>query len=71
MEIKDGTLTNLRSAGYKGKYGLSLQPANYAQDSKIPYKSGARKQIEQRVSLPALLREIGFHETSLAYHRRG
>jgi predicted secreted acid phosphatase len=47
-QIKDGTLKNLRSAGYKGKYELFLQPANYTQDSKIPYKSGARKQIEQR-----------------------
>lgn len=44
----DGTLQNLRAAGYKGKYELILQPADYTQDSKIPYKSGARKQIQKR-----------------------
>jgi predicted secreted acid phosphatase len=47
-QIKDGTLKNLRSAGYKGKYELFLQPADYTQDSKVPYKSGARKQIQDR-----------------------
>jgi predicted secreted acid phosphatase len=46
--IRDGTLQNLRAAGYKGKYELFLQPGDYTQDSKIPYKSGVRKQIEQR-----------------------
>jgi predicted secreted acid phosphatase len=46
--LRDGTLQNLRSAGYKGKYELILQPADYSQDSKVPYKSGARKQIEKR-----------------------
>jgi predicted secreted acid phosphatase len=47
-QIEDGTLKNLRSAGYKGKYELFLQPADYKQDSKIPYKSGARKKIQKR-----------------------
>jgi predicted secreted acid phosphatase len=47
-QIKDGTLRNLRDAGYTGKYRVVLQPADYKQDSKIPYKSGARKQIEKR-----------------------
>jgi predicted secreted acid phosphatase len=47
-QIKDGTLANLRSAGYKGKYELFLQPADYTEDSKVPYKSGARKQIQRR-----------------------
>jgi predicted secreted acid phosphatase len=46
--IRDGTLQNLRAAGYTGKYELILQPADYTTDSKIPYKSGARKQIEKR-----------------------
>jgi predicted secreted acid phosphatase len=46
--IRDGTLQNLHAAGYKGKYELILQPGDYTQDSKIPYKSGARKQIEDR-----------------------
>jgi predicted secreted acid phosphatase len=46
--IRDGTLKNLRAAGYKGKYELILQPAGYTQDSKVPYKSGARKAIEKR-----------------------
>jgi predicted secreted acid phosphatase len=46
--IRDGTLTNLGAAGYKGKYELILQPSDYTQDSKVPYKSGARKQIQKR-----------------------
>ena len=46
--IRAGTLQNLRAAGYTGKYELILQPADYMTDSKIPYKSGARKQIEKR-----------------------
>jgi len=46
--IRDGTLTNLRAAGYDGKYELILQPSDYTQDSKVPYKSGARKQIQKR-----------------------
>jgi predicted secreted acid phosphatase len=46
--IRDGTLKNLRSAGYKGKYELILQPSDYSQDSKVPYKSGARKAIAKR-----------------------
>jgi predicted secreted acid phosphatase len=46
--IRDGTLTNLRAAGFKGKYELILQPNDYTEDSKVPYKSGARKQIQKR-----------------------
>jgi predicted secreted acid phosphatase len=46
--IRDGTLKNLRASGYTGKYELFLQPGDYAQDSKVPYKSGARKQIQKR-----------------------
>jgi predicted secreted acid phosphatase len=47
-QLRDGSLTNLRAAGFKGKYELILQPADYNQDSKVPYKSGARKQIQKR-----------------------
>ncbi len=46
--IRDGTLANLRAAGFKGNYELILQPPDYTEDSKVPYKSGARKQIQQR-----------------------
>ena len=46
--IRDGTLKNLKAAGYTGKYELILQPGDYTKDSKIPYKSGARKQIQGR-----------------------
>jgi predicted secreted acid phosphatase len=46
--IRDGTLKNLRASGYTGKYELFLQPGDYTQDSKVPYKSGARRQIQQR-----------------------
>jgi predicted secreted acid phosphatase len=46
--IRSGTLDNLKAAGFKGKYELILQPADYTDDSKVPYKSGARKQIQKR-----------------------
>jgi predicted secreted acid phosphatase len=46
--IRDGTLQNLRQAGYTGKYELVLEPAGYDKDSAVPYKSGARKQIQKR-----------------------
>ena len=46
--IRAGTLTNLQAAGYTGKYELILQPAGYNDPSMVPYKSGARKQIEKR-----------------------
>jgi predicted secreted acid phosphatase len=46
--IRDGTLKNLKAAGYSGKYELILQPGDYTEDSKIPYKSGARKQVQKR-----------------------
>jgi predicted secreted acid phosphatase len=47
-QIRAGTLQNLKAAGYTGKYQLILQPADYTEESKVPYKSGARKQIEKR-----------------------
>jgi predicted secreted acid phosphatase len=46
--IREGTLTNLRAAGYKGEYELFLQPASYEKESKVPYKSGVRKRIQRR-----------------------
>jgi predicted secreted acid phosphatase len=46
--IGDGTIANLKAAGYQGKYGLVLQPSGYSDPSMVPYKSGARKQIEKR-----------------------
>jgi predicted secreted acid phosphatase len=46
--IRDGTLDNLRKAGYTGKYELILQPTGYDKPSMVPYKSGARKQIQKR-----------------------
>jgi predicted secreted acid phosphatase len=46
--IRAGTLTNLKASGYKGKYELILQPAGYTDPSMVPYKSGARKQIQKR-----------------------
>jgi predicted secreted acid phosphatase len=46
--IRDGTITNLKAAGFTGKYELVLRPADDHNDSVVPYKSGARKQIQQR-----------------------
>ena len=47
-QVRAGTLQNLKAAGYTGRYRLILQPADYAKESKVPFKSGARKQIEKR-----------------------
>jgi predicted secreted acid phosphatase len=46
--IRDGTLANLEQAGYSGKYELILEPAGYDKPSTVPYKSGARRQIQKR-----------------------
>jgi predicted secreted acid phosphatase len=46
--IRAGTIDNLKAAGFKGKYGLILQPPDYTGESRVPYKSGARKQIQKR-----------------------
>jgi predicted secreted acid phosphatase len=46
--IRDGTLKNLRSAGYTGKYELILEPEGYDNESRVPYKSGARRKIQKR-----------------------
>jgi predicted secreted acid phosphatase len=46
--IRGGTLDNLKAAGYTGKYELILEPPGYTIDSKVPYKSGARKKIQKR-----------------------
>jgi predicted secreted acid phosphatase len=45
--IRDGTLQNLKAAGYTGKNELTMLPAGYG-GSLIPYKSGARKRIQKR-----------------------
>jgi predicted secreted acid phosphatase len=46
--IRDGTLENLRSAGYGGKYELILRPNGDDRESVVPYKSAARKKIQKR-----------------------
>lgn len=48
VAIRQGSLDNLRSAGYTGKYELILQPEGYDKPSRVPFKSGARKQIQKR-----------------------
>jgi predicted secreted acid phosphatase len=46
--IRDGTLANLRKAGYTGRYELIAQPIDYDKPSRVPFKRGARRQIERR-----------------------
>jgi hypothetical protein len=46
--IRSLTLEQLRNAGYTGRYKLVMQPNDYADPSKIPYKSSARRKIEKR-----------------------
>jgi predicted secreted acid phosphatase len=46
--LREGTLRNLRAAGYTGKYELFLEPEGYDEESAVPYKSGARRSIQRR-----------------------
>jgi predicted secreted acid phosphatase len=46
--IRDGSLRNLRSAGYTGKYEAIFQPNGYDRPSRVPFKSGARRKIQGR-----------------------
>jgi predicted secreted acid phosphatase len=62
--IRDGTLANLKAAGFKGNYELILQPADYTEDSKVPYKSGARKQIQKRGF--RIIANVGDQQSDLA-----
>jgi predicted secreted acid phosphatase len=47
-QIRDGSLDNLRAAGYTGKYELHLRPADYESESAIPAKRASRKAIQRR-----------------------
>jgi predicted secreted acid phosphatase len=62
--IRDGTLTNLKASGYRGRYGLVLQPPGYTDPSVVPYKSGARKQIQQRGF--TIIANVGDQQSDLA-----
>ncbi|OGT30295.1 MAG: hypothetical protein A3E87_00995 [Gammaproteobacteria bacterium RIFCSPHIGHO2_12_FULL_35_23] len=44
--MRAATAKNLQAAGYKTWQGLFLKPNNYNKSSVVPYKSGARHQIE-------------------------
>jgi predicted secreted acid phosphatase len=47
--IRDGTIQNLKAAGFKGKYDLVLQPPDrIGEPSMVPYKSGARREVQKR-----------------------
>jgi predicted secreted acid phosphatase len=47
-QIRDGSLANLRAAGYRGRYELFLRPAEYEKESAIPAKRASRKAIQKR-----------------------
>jgi predicted secreted acid phosphatase len=46
--IREGSIRNLRSAGYTGKFEAIFQPNGYDLPSRIPFKSGARRAIQRR-----------------------
>jgi predicted secreted acid phosphatase len=46
--IRDGSIENLRSAGYTSKLEAIFQPNGYDRPSRIPFKSGARRKIQKR-----------------------
>lgn len=43
--LRDLTAAAVKAAGYTGKLRLTLQPNGYREASKVPYKSGARREI--------------------------
>jgi predicted secreted acid phosphatase len=47
-QIRAGTLRNLRSAGYTGKYELHMRPADYEEESAVPAKRTSRRAIRRR-----------------------
>ncbi len=47
-KLRQATVKNLLFAGYKNWNGLVLKPSDYNKHSAIPYKSAARKAIEQK-----------------------
>jgi predicted secreted acid phosphatase len=46
--IRDGSLDNLRAAGYTGKFELHMRPNDYDKQSAIPAKRASRKAIQRR-----------------------
>jgi predicted secreted acid phosphatase len=62
--IRAGTLTNLKASGYHGNYELVLQPPGYSDPSMVPYKSGARKQIQRRGF--TIIANVGDQQSDLA-----
>jgi hypothetical protein len=45
---REGTLRDLRDSGYTGKYTLVMRPNDYARDSVVPFKAGARRSIQRK-----------------------
>lgn len=46
--LREPTVRQLRAAGYGRWVQLYLKPDDYDQDSVVPYKSGARREIEEQ-----------------------
>ncbi len=45
--IREGTLRDLRDSGYRNGYRLVMRPNDYDRESTVPYKAGARRQIQR------------------------
>jgi acid phosphatase len=46
--LREGSLDNLRSAGYSGKFGLYMRPNDYDRQSAVPAKRASRRAIQRR-----------------------
>jgi predicted secreted acid phosphatase len=46
--LRDGSLDNLRAAGYKGKIELFMRPVEYEEESAVPAKRASRRAITRR-----------------------
>lgn len=62
--LRKVTREMMEEEGISGKWDLVTQPASYTQDSKVPYKSGARRSLTRRGF--KILVNVGDQQSDLA-----
>jgi acid phosphatase len=63
-QLCDSRAANLRAAGIRGRFSLTCKPADYAQDSLVPFKSSTRAAIQRRGY--TILLNVGDQRSDLA-----
>jgi acid phosphatase len=64
QQLCDSRATNLRAAGITGRFSLTCKPADYTDDSLVPFKSAQRAAIERRGY--TILLNVGDQRSDLA-----